>query len=620
MQKKATIILLAVAALMAVALAAVVYGQSDSCRSTISGDSTIAGQWTSSDCESSVRRRGYADYFTFQVAETSEVTITLESSDADPYLYLRAGDATSGDTLHRSTSEIQESLDAGSYTIEATTYFADETGSYTLTITGLPDAPDPTPTAEPTPTPEPTATPLPTATPGPTVQPTPGPTVQPTPDPTPPPTAMPESLSQMIERVRPAVVKITNDADGGTGSGAIFKTEGMNAYVVTNYHVADNTLTVGVTVGDATVYSGTVLGIDEARDLAVLRICCGDFTALEFGDVLNTQVGDTVIAIGYPYDDVQPVAEQGPERVIVPGIATVTQGIVSAFRYDTPTDTELIQTDTPINPGNSGGPLLTVDGLIIGINTFILRNTEGLNYAVSESTVQSRLPDLIAGISPPRVVEVEPHIVRYSLVGPDAGHFHHDALDGGLVGLVSTGIPPRKNVAAQAWFRNPYSGQVHAFSYGFIVRDRVDSDLRLYIHSDGRWVVSKWTQGGGLQTVVQGQTGDLLRTGAYQYNHLSVAVLENFGSFSLNGQALTDSDGASAFDLGTDTGAGAAHIANGLETGTERLGAITHYEGLFVDEFIVYGPVTTADVQGLLTEAQPVSPLPANAKAHHARE
>ena len=591
MQKKATIILLAVAALMAVALAAVVYGQSDSCRSTVNADGVINGQWTSSDCESAVKRRGYADYYTFTMAEASEVTILLESSDVDPYLYLRAGDATSGDTLYKSTSEIQESLDAGSYTIEATTYFADETGSYTLTITGIPPAPEPAPT----PTPEPTPTP----------------TVEPTPP--------PESLSRMIERVRPAVVKITNDADDSFGSGAIFKTEGMNAYIVTNYHVVDNTLTVGVTVGDATVYSGIVLGIDEARDLAVLRICCGDFTALEFGDVLNTQVGDTVIAIGYPYDHVQPVAEQGPERVIVPGIATVTQGIVSAFRYHTPTDRELIQTDTPINPGNSGGPLLTVDGLIIGINTFILRDTEGLNYAVSESTVQSRLPDLIAGISPPRVVEVEPRIVRYSLVGPDAGHFHHDALDE-LVGLVSTGIPPRKNVAARAWFRNPYSGQVHAFSYGFMLRDRADSDLRFYIHSDGRWVVSKWRQGGGSQTVVQGQTGDLLRTGAYQYNHLSVAVLENFGAFFLNGQALTDSDGASAFDLGTDTGAGAAHIANGLETGTERLGAITHYQELFVDELVAYGPVTTADVQGLLTEAQPVSPLPANAKAHHARE
>ena len=116
----------------------------DSCLDSLSGDGAVSGTW-SSGCESQVSDRGYARYYSFTLTEESGVTIDLESS-TDPYLYLRSGEAKSGDFLHENddvapgtdtNSRIEATLEAGTYTIEATTYGTGETGSFTLTVSGL---------------------------------------------------------------------------------------------------------------------------------------------------------------------------------------------------------------------------------------------------------------------------------------------------------------------------------------------------------------------------------------------------------------------------------------------------------------------------------------------------
>ena len=137
----------------------------------MSADGAVSGSWDS-DCASESRDGSYAGYYTFTLGESAEVTITLESS-VDTYLYLREGAGRDGSVLHEnddivsgnSNSEIQETLSAGTYTIEATTYDAGATGDFTLTVSGLPAAVEPSPTPEPTATPEPTVTPEPTPTP-----------------------------------------------------------------------------------------------------------------------------------------------------------------------------------------------------------------------------------------------------------------------------------------------------------------------------------------------------------------------------------------------------------------------------------------------------------------------
>ena len=102
--------------------------------------SNISGTWTD-DCESDVSGRGYARYYSLTLTESAEVTIDL-SSEADTYLYLRTGSATSGAALYsnddiesgNTDSRVVATLAAGTYTIEATTYSEDTTGSFTLSI------------------------------------------------------------------------------------------------------------------------------------------------------------------------------------------------------------------------------------------------------------------------------------------------------------------------------------------------------------------------------------------------------------------------------------------------------------------------------------------------------
>ena len=119
--------------------------ETDQCGSTISADGSVGGSWAA-DCQSQVSGRGYARYYTFTLEEASQVTIELVSS-VDPYLYLRQGEARSGDAEHENddiesggvnlNSRISETLEARTYTIEATTYNPTTAGSFTLTISGL---------------------------------------------------------------------------------------------------------------------------------------------------------------------------------------------------------------------------------------------------------------------------------------------------------------------------------------------------------------------------------------------------------------------------------------------------------------------------------------------------
>ncbi len=184
----------------------------------------------------------------------------------------------------------------------------------------------------------------------------------------------------MVRRARPAVVRIQSSAGGG--SGVIFETQGQTAYVITNQHVVERASVVSVTVNDSATYQGTVLGTDSVRDLAVVRICCGSFSKLSFGDASRLEPGDEIIAIGYALG--------------IQGEATITRGIISAIRYDSVYRSDVIQTDAAINPGNSGGPMLSMSGEVLGINTFGADKSvsEGLNFAISGTTVQQRIPVL----------------------------------------------------------------------------------------------------------------------------------------------------------------------------------------------------------------------------------
>ena len=289
----------------------------------------------------------------------------------------------------------------------------------------------------------PTPTPLPTATPTPRPTPTPTPRLTPTKDPA-------ASLSTMVNQVRPAVVRIQTSS--GSGSGVIFETQGRTGYVVTNHHVVEGDVQVSVIVNDSTTYSGSVLGTDSVRDLAVVSICCGSFQTLPFGNAAALQPGDEVVAIGYALG--------------LPGQATVTRGIVSAVRYDSTHRSDVIQTDAAINPGNSGGPMLSMSGEILGINTFRYdesqsgRPTEGLGFAISGTTVQQQIPTLRAGPpaptpTPTRRPTATPVPGQTSDFGPTSGELRHDPSDGFIkTEYANVSIA---DMMLETTFANPYS-------------------------------------------------------------------------------------------------------------------------------------------------------------------
>ncbi|OXM83662.1 S1C family serine protease [Paenibacillus rigui] len=186
---------------------------------------------------------------------------------------------------------------------------------------------------------------------------------------------------------------------GGIGSGFIFQSSG---YILTNEHVVDGAAEIEVTVqGYDQPFKATLLGNSYDLDLAVLKIE-GDkeFPTLPIGNSDNTQVGDWVVAIGNPYDFDY----------------TVTSGVISAKErpISIPDDKgtrnykHLLQTDAAINPGNSGGPLLNMNGEVIGINTAVNSEAQGIGFAIPTSTISSVLENLKNNVTIPK--EPSPYI------------------------------------------------------------------------------------------------------------------------------------------------------------------------------------------------------------------
>lgn len=155
----------------------------------------------------------------------------------------------------------------------------------------------------------------------------------------------------------------------GQGSGFIVDQTGV---ILTNAHVVDKADRVTVTLKDGRVFDGTVKGVDEVTDLAVIKIDGKALPIAPLGNSDSIQVGDWAIAVGNPL---------GLDN-------TVTLGIVSTLKRSSAQvgipdkRLDFIQTDAAINPGNSGGPLLNEQGEVIGINTAIRADAMGIGFAI----------------------------------------------------------------------------------------------------------------------------------------------------------------------------------------------------------------------------------------------
>ncbi|MEW6730257.1 MAG: trypsin-like peptidase domain-containing protein [Acidobacteriota bacterium] len=228
--------------------------------------------------------------------------------------------------------------------------------------------------------------------------------------------------------VEPSVVHITTvdlDSEGevfnqSSGSGVIIDPAG---YIITNYHVVKGANRIKVRLGDGSLLSGTVIGLDEESDLAVVQVVTNKpLKAAHVGNSDKLTVGDWVLAIGSPF---------GLEQ-------TVTAGIISAKERVTDNSrnfNQFLQTDAAINPGNSGGPLINMNGEVIGINTQIATRTgnfQGVGFAVpsviftdvyNQLVTNGRVSRGYLGVAPDKVT---PQFAQIYNLQEAAGALIHD--------------------------------------------------------------------------------------------------------------------------------------------------------------------------------------------------
>lgn len=228
-------------------------------------------------------------------------------------------------------------------------------------------------------------------------------------------------IANVADKVSPSVVSIVTESttqsyfgystsQESAGTGIIISKDG---YVMTNKHVVSSTTkSIQVITADGTTYKDvSFVGSDPNNDVAFIKISgVSDLTAVTLGDSSAMKVGQKVIAIGNALGEYQ---------------NTVTTGIISALGRPvtagdaTGTETEqlenLIQTDAAINSGNSGGPLVNLSGEVIGMNTAVATDAQGIGFAIPINDTKGMIKTLLATGK-----VVKPYVgVRYISITPD---------------------------------------------------------------------------------------------------------------------------------------------------------------------------------------------------------
>jgi serine protease Do len=225
----------------------------------------------------------------------------------------------------------------------------------------------------------------------------------------------PLSFADLAERLKPAVVNISTTKTFRTGRGGPFRTPfdryfwgddfferffgdipqrefkqkslgsgfiiSHDGYIFTNNHVVEQADKILVKLSTGKEYEAKVIGKDAKTDLALIKIKqIESLPVAEIGDSDKLRVGDWVLAIGNPF---------GLEQTVTAGIVSAKGRVIGAGPYD-----NFIQTDASINPGNSGGPLFNMEGKVVGINTAIVAQGQGIGFAIPVNMAKNILPDL----------------------------------------------------------------------------------------------------------------------------------------------------------------------------------------------------------------------------------
>src|SRR5215475_16081206 len=239
------------------------------------------------------------------------------------------------------------------------------------------------------------------------------------------------TLAPILKRITPAVVKVeikgrvtaaTNAKKRDTreiqevGSGVVY--DPSQGLIITNHHVIDHAYEITVTLTDGRILSAKRLGADPDFDVAMIKVPADNLPSIPFGDSSQLEVGDIVLAIGYPMNMAQSVTSG-----IVGGLHRTNIGIEQHENF--------IQTDAAVYPGNSGGALVNVKGDLVGINTAFIGSTNtnpGVGFAIPVNMARTiadqllKYGDIRRGTLGVTIEEPTPAVLRdMKLAGPQSG-------------------------------------------------------------------------------------------------------------------------------------------------------------------------------------------------------
>ncbi len=242
---------------------------------------------------------------------------------------------------------------------------------------------------------------------------------------------MPQGLPPMFAPFFNHPGRQQSQIEHGIGSGVLISPDG---YIVTNNHVIDGAVDIRVTLKDRRIMTAKLIGADPLTDLAVIKVDGTNLPNAPWGNSTSLRPGQTVLAFGNPF-----------------GFRfTVTRGIVSGLNRPNPFSRNgrapgsFIQTDAAINPGNSGGPLVDARGEVIGINTFLVSNSDsfsGMGFAIPSQIVR---PTVDALIRSGKVHHGYMGIGISDVTPENAKFFHVENNEGAVVTQVEDGSPAAK--------------------------------------------------------------------------------------------------------------------------------------------------------------------------------
>jgi serine protease Do len=242
---------------------------------------------------------------------------------------------------------------------------------------------------------------------------------------------MPEGIPPMFAPFFNHPGRQQSQIEHGIGSGVLISPDG---YIVTNNHVIDGAVDIRVTLKDRRIMTAKLIGADPLTDLAVIKVDGTNLPNAPWGNSTSLRPGQTVLAFGNPF-----------------GFRfTVTRGIVSGLNRPNPFSRNgrapgsFIQTDAAINPGNSGGPLVDARGEVIGINTFLVSNSDsfsGMGFAIPSQIVH---PTVEALIRSGKVHHGYMGIGISDVTPENAKFFHVENNEGAVITQVEDGSPAAK--------------------------------------------------------------------------------------------------------------------------------------------------------------------------------